>query len=225
MTSSTNLPSFVEPPVSFRKLPTRPSRFHESSIKRRRPTTLPNHFISSPRKASQPNVSPSNFVAPNGSVTMKILKKRPPRRQVQPGNPSKSFKAKEVTSTQLWDHPTDFHHDGEFETFSPVKPRDNIDWSISSAEIEELQLRVVPYYWQLLVESFCSIVRVTDRLYILQNWDYKKQQLKVHTWMRKINLQRLISIDMYSEWWILLRFMVHPAIVVSRLLLSVYIFF
>ena len=51
----------------------------------------------------------------------------------------------------------------------PVK--DTIDWSIASDEIEMLKSKVVPIYWELLLESTNTVVRVTERLYILQDWN------------------------------------------------------
>jgi hypothetical protein len=56
---------------------------------------------------------------------------------------------------------------------SPEKARDIIDWGITSNEIERLKSQVVPLYWELLLESVTSIVRVTERLYILQDWNNK----------------------------------------------------
>jgi hypothetical protein len=62
---------------------------------------------------------------------------------------------------------------GSFGDCSPEKARDIIDWSITSNEVERLKSQVVPLYWELLLESVNSIVRVTERLYILQDWDNK----------------------------------------------------
>ena len=63
---------------------------------------------------------------------------------------------------------------GSFGDCSPEKARlDIIDWSITSNEVERLKSQVVPLYWELLLESVNSIVRVTDRLYILQDWNNK----------------------------------------------------
>ena len=36
-----------------------------------------------------------------------------------------------------------------------------------------MKSRVVPLYWELLLESLNNIVRVTERLYIRQDWGYK----------------------------------------------------
>ena len=63
---------------------------------------------------------------------------------------------------------------GGFSQSSPVKDypvKDTIDWSITSDEIETLKAKVVPIYWELLLESANTVVRVTERLYILQDWN------------------------------------------------------
>jgi hypothetical protein len=62
---------------------------------------------------------------------------------------------------------------GSFGDCSPEKARDIIDWSITSNEVERLKSQVVPLYWELLLESVNSIVRVTERLYIVQDWNNK----------------------------------------------------
>jgi hypothetical protein len=62
--------------------------------------------------------------------------------------------------------------EGGFTNFSPEKARDNIDWGITNDDLEVLKSKVIPLYWEVLSESVNSIVRVTDRLYILQDWNY-----------------------------------------------------
>lgn len=91
-------------------------------------------------------------------------------------------------STPLREHDVDFGNGGESESWSPTKPKDNIDWSVTNEDVEELKSRVLPHYWHLLLNSFGAIVRVTDRLYILQDWDYKGH-LKVHTFYKKTYLK------------------------------------
>jgi hypothetical protein len=88
-------------------------------------------------------------------------------------NPPGAPKSKEVDPTRVED-------DGGFENLSPMQPRDNIDWGITNHDIEEMKSHVVPLYWEILLGSLNSIVWVTKRLYILQEWDYKGH-LKVNT--------------------------------------------
>jgi hypothetical protein len=54
-----------------------------------------------------------------------------------------------------------------------MQPSNNIDWSITNHDIKEMRSHVVPLYWELLLESLNSIVWVINRLYIIQEWDYK----------------------------------------------------
>jgi hypothetical protein len=81
----------------------------------------------------------------------------------------------------------------------PEKARDIIDWSITSDEIERLKSQVVPLYWELLLESVNSIVRVTERLYILQDWN-NKGYLKVTSQSNNPDLRRNASTGMFTEW-------------------------
>jgi TPR repeat protein len=69
---------------------------------------------------------------------------------------------------------TDVGGFGDFGGFdSPVKAQDNIDWTITSCDLEKLKLEILPCYWEHLLDSVNSIVRVTQRLYILQDWNHK----------------------------------------------------
>ena len=56
---------------------------------------------------------------------------------------------------------------------SPVKAQDTIDWSVTTYDLEKLKLDILPCYWEHLLDSLNSIVRVTQRLYIVQEWNYK----------------------------------------------------
>ena len=48
---------------------------------------------------------------------------------------------------------------------------DVIDWNITSHEIVDLKVKIVPMYWEKLQTVVHAIVRVTSRLYILQDWN------------------------------------------------------
>jgi len=65
-----------------------------------------------------------------------------------------------------------------FDDSSPCKARDNIDWTISLEDVEKLKLEFLPSYWEQLSFNVNSIVRVTERLYIVQDW-HKDGRLKV----------------------------------------------
>lgn len=60
----------------------------------------------------------------------------------------------------------------------PSKAKDNIDWTISLEDVEKLKLDFLPSYWEQLSFNVNSIVRVTERLYIVQDW-HKDGRLKV----------------------------------------------
>ena len=173
MGSSEQLHSFIEPPTRPIKRARSPTTFIHSPVKRRNIVIQPKPFISPPRRLHKP--LPPDFIAPNDPV---ITIKRRSRRRVQCRNPPKPRISKEACPESAWHHSIDFGDGGGSESWSPVKARDNIDWSISNCDIEELKSNVLPLYWELLLESLNSIVRVTERLYILQDWNYKGQ-LKV----------------------------------------------
>lgn len=61
---------------------------------------------------------------------------------------------------------------GEFP--SPNKDfnlEDGIDWSITGDDITNLQTKVVPKYWEKLQNVVHAVVRITPRLYVLQDWN------------------------------------------------------
>ena len=178
MGSSEQLDSFIEPPTRSIKRSHSPPTFFHSPVKRRNTAIQPEDFISPPRRLRKP-LRP-DFIAPIDPV---ITIKRPSRRRVQCRNPPKPRISKEACPGSAWHHSIDSGDGGGSESWSPVKARDNIDWSITNCDIEELKSNVLPLYWKLLLESFNSIVRVTERLYILQDWNYKGQ-LKVKLSLR-----------------------------------------
>ena len=48
---------------------------------------------------------------------------------------------------------------------------DGIDWSATGEENDRLKGMVVPVYWEALLQTPNSVVRVTQRLYILWDWN------------------------------------------------------
>jgi len=49
--------------------------------------------------------------------------------------------------------------------------KDGIDWSVKDKEVERLKAKVVPVYWESLLDTLYSMVWVTEHLYILRDWD------------------------------------------------------
>jgi hypothetical protein len=49
--------------------------------------------------------------------------------------------------------------------------KDSINWSITGEEVEMLKAKVMPIYWESLLGSPSGAIRMTKRLYILQDWD------------------------------------------------------
>ena len=47
---------------------------------------------------------------------------------------------------------------------------DGIDWTIIYNDVGELRSKVMLVYWESLLDSPFGTVRVTERLYILQDW-------------------------------------------------------
>ena len=67
----------------------------------------------------------------------------------------------------------DYHGGGDYHS-SPEKcigVKDVINWSVTGEEVEMLKVEVVPIYWEALLGSPNSVIRVTERLYILRDWD------------------------------------------------------
>ena len=119
-------------------------------------------------------------------------------------NPSKARISKQACPESASHHNIGFGDEEGSESWSPAKVKDNIDWAITISNIEELKSNVLPLYWELLLESLNSIVWVTERLYILQDWNFKGQgQLKVETQFTRLtskahqyrHLYRMVDTD------------------------------
>jgi hypothetical protein len=127
-------------------------------------------------------------------VQIRVSKRR--ARPKPPARPSR--KPEEVNpltlpnyrSTAFEDDEDDFAsgNNGASLYSSPEKARDTIDWGITSGNIEQLKSQVVPRYWELLLESVNGIVWITERLYVLQDWNLKGF-LKVTSLIAKINFK------------------------------------
>jgi hypothetical protein len=54
----------------------------------------------------------------------------------------------------------------------------------SNEQLQAIQTRVhqlAPDYWKVLESSVCGIVRMTEQLYVLQDWDRTSGELMVYT--------------------------------------------
>jgi hypothetical protein len=184
--------------------------FFDSPVKVRKTSVQPNDFISPPRKVQKSVdydfIEPNLPVTKKGSRRKRAHSDKPARsckpRKVQPtsfadleggfgddgGSLGDDGGSLGDDGGSLGDDGASLGDDGaslgdnggSLGGCFPEKARDIIDWSITSDEIERLKSQVVPLYWELLLESVNSIVRVTERLYILQDWD-NKGSLKVLT--------------------------------------------
>ena len=82
--------------------------------------------------------------------------------------------------------------DGGFGESSPEKDHgvvDGIDWSITCDDVGELRSKMMPPYWESLLDSPFGAVRVTERLYILQNWHRLGYLMITNQYIRLISLE------------------------------------
>ena len=79
------------------------------------------------------------------------------------------------------------------------KMEDVIDWSITSHEVIDLKVKIVPMYWEKLQTVVHAIVRVTSRLYILQDWN-RFGYLMVCKLLYLFNQCRSTSTSTFTEW-------------------------
>ena len=162
--------SFIESPVPHSKRPISPSNFIESPIKVSK-GRIAGNLVASPQQIKTPRAS--DFIASPVSglpTAIKISTKRN-----RPSKPVEPHKRRNVNSVSVTDYDDRFYDaDSRFGEWSPERDygiKDTVDWSITSDEVEVLKSKVVPIYWELLLESANTIVRVTERLYILQDWN------------------------------------------------------
>jgi hypothetical protein len=186
-----DLPSFVEPPVWSSK-PKSFSLILESPVKVTKKRMQENEIVSPHRPRKRPK--PSNFVESPKSTQSKTCYTN--RKGAK--NPVKPQKKKYVNSVSSGDSSSGFFNgdgggffDGDGGGFfnedyndyreyneSPEKSlekgngvKDGVDWSVKDKEVERLKAKVVPVYWESLLDTLYSVVWVTERLYILRDWD------------------------------------------------------
>ena len=174
--TSQDVPSFVEPPVwPAKPKPKSSSSFLESPVKVPKKRRQENEILSPyrPRK----RFKTYDFVESPKPTQSKICYTN----QKGAKNPVKPRKKKYVKSVSSGDGGGFFNGDyNDYEDYneSPEKSpekgngvKDGIDWSVNDKEVERLKTKVVPVYWELLLDTPNSVVRVTERLYILRDWD------------------------------------------------------
>jgi hypothetical protein len=185
MSPPTNFDCFVEPRIPISKRRISISNLIEPPIKGR-PRQFSNLFESPPEKRKR--TIPVRIVeSPQSSSSKTISKKR-----VRPSKPRKN-QVQRVEGGD-WDG-------GELGFSSPEKaskPDDVIDCTLNGDEVETLKAKVVPKYWELLLRVPSALVRVTKRLYILQDWD-RFGYLMVLTHCNFVNFFRTVSIGMFTE--------------------------
>src|SRR5579859_3102879 len=164
---------FIEPPIRPIKRRSSFINFIQSPAKRAKTASKFDDFITPARRGAK---APSpDFIAPRQSV---LTIKRHPRKSVQCRNASKARQLPATTPPLAALGEVDFVDWGGVEDSSPYKAKDNIDWTVSAEDVEKLKLELLPCYWEKLTINVNSIVRVTERLYIIQDW-YRHGYLRV----------------------------------------------
>lgn len=75
----------------------------------------------------------------------------------------------------------------------------NINWTLTTHNIETMKEKLVPEYWERLQFEVYAAVRVTTRLYVLQDWDLSGY-LKVLAMMNSSYMSRSVNIYTFTEW-------------------------
>jgi len=50
---------------------------------------------------------------------------------------------------------------------------DEINWDVHDEQVNKLKTRLLPNYWESLQEAPCSIIRISTRLYLIQDWNVR----------------------------------------------------
>jgi hypothetical protein len=167
MSSFTNIHSLIEAPISIRQSSISVSKLVESPIKgsSRRLSKL----VASPLEKTR-RTNALRLVEPPQFLTSKTTS----RKRIRPSKPSTPRKKKGAACAPFDNWDGGFGDDDGGFGFSPEKDseaKDVIDWTSTSVEVETLKSMIVPKYWELLVNAAHAVVRVTKRLYILQDWN------------------------------------------------------
>jgi hypothetical protein len=197
---------FIEPPIPSSNRVKSSSNFIESPVKTTKRKVEQNQFISPQRQTKRARAS--DFIASPNASTQATSRGSSRRRD----RLRKSCKNRDVTPIRQctdWEGICDgglYSDGGGFEggfgESSPEKGyvvKDTIDWSITGDEVEELKRKVVPAYWELLLNSANAVVRVTKRLYILQDWNRLGFLLVTNQYIYQADMHRNGSTGMFTE--------------------------
>jgi hypothetical protein len=172
--------SLIESPIR----PIRPfkrrrsfTELFNSPVKRSKVATRPDDLFTPVQRGGK---APSpDLIGPRPQALP--IKKRRIRKRGQSKKAPKEGQAARASPLAVLDDDGGFEDWIAFDNYddsSPGKAKDNIDWTISLEDVEKLKLELLPSYWERLSFNVNSIVRVTERLYIVQDW-HKDGRLKV----------------------------------------------
>jgi hypothetical protein len=54
------------------------------------------------------------------------------------------------------------------------------DWSITDSQMHKTVAKIAPEYWKVLLSAPFGIVRMTQELYLILDWDYAHQEAMVY---------------------------------------------
>ena len=80
--------------------------------------------------------------------------------------------------------------------------KDGIDWSIKDKEVERLKAKVLPVYWESLLDTPNSAIRVTERLYVLRDWDHLGNLTVTLQYIRLTSLGAAVQVCLQDDWQI-----------------------
>jgi hypothetical protein len=168
---------FIQSPIRPFKRRRSFTELVDSPVKRRKADRRPEDLITPPQRGGK---APSpDFIAPRPQLPLVLpIKKRRIRKPEQYKKAPKEGQTARASPQAVVDDEGGFDDWRAFDDSSPSKAKDNIDWTISLEDVEKLKLELLPSYWEQLSLNLNSIIRVTERLYIVQEW-HKGGRLKV----------------------------------------------
>jgi hypothetical protein len=189
-TTPKEVPWFVEPPILPSKSKVSSTNFIESPVKVTK-RHKENYEIFSPYR---PTKRPKTYDFVESALSTQSKSRRTYRKTAKkPVKPRKKKSIEAVFSEDgggFSDWGGDYNDGGDYDG-SPEKCntiKDGIDWSITDEEVERLKAKVVPLYWESLLDSPNSVVRVTERLYVLRDWNRSGYLMVTAHYMKLISL-------------------------------------
>jgi len=168
--SSQNFHGLIDAPIKVPKVSQSIYNLIQSPINVPRPSI--SSLIESPPPA-HPGKVPAGLIA-SPVFTLPAAKSKKRIRSRPSKCPRQPKKILIVTPSPSYDGFGIGFDDDRHESLSPNEDydmEDVIDWNITSHEIVDLKVKIVPMYWEKLQTVVHAIVRVTSRLYILQDWN------------------------------------------------------